>query len=141
MKYSIKNLKSFEGRQGYGYSCTIYKDGKKIGTTYNEANGGCSRYDLQPGEKEELLAFAQEQQGEDYCEAHDIFIMELIDDLEMTKKAKRSKTKTFAKIKINGEVDLYTFKAAYSVKVEETLKQKYGKDLIKVYEGICLGLI
>ena len=40
MKYTVKNVKSFIGREGYGYSCTLCKDGKKIGTVTDTANGG-----------------------------------------------------------------------------------------------------
>lgn len=40
MKYSVKNVKSFMGREGYGYSCSLYKDGKNIGTVTDTADGG-----------------------------------------------------------------------------------------------------
>ncbi len=40
MKYTVKNVKSFTGREGYGYSCSLYKDGKNIGTVTDTADGG-----------------------------------------------------------------------------------------------------
>ena len=40
MKYTVKNVKSFMGREGYGYSCSLYKDGKNIGTVTDTADGG-----------------------------------------------------------------------------------------------------
>ena len=40
MAYSVKNVKTFTGREGYGYSCSLFKDGKNIGTVTDTANGG-----------------------------------------------------------------------------------------------------
>lgn len=38
--YSVKNVKSFMGREGYGFNCTLYRKGKKVGTCMDDASGG-----------------------------------------------------------------------------------------------------
>jgi len=38
--YSVKNVKSFEGREGLGFNCNLYRDDKKIGSCIDDASGG-----------------------------------------------------------------------------------------------------
>ena len=38
--YSVKNVKSFMGREGYGFNCSLYRDGKKVGSCIDDASGG-----------------------------------------------------------------------------------------------------
>ena len=38
--YSVKNIKSFQGREGYGYNCNLYRNGKKVAFCYDDASGG-----------------------------------------------------------------------------------------------------
>lgn len=38
--YEVKNVKSFIGREGHGFACSVYKDGKKIGEALEPADGG-----------------------------------------------------------------------------------------------------
>jgi len=40
MGYAVKNVKSFQGREGIGYECSLYRDGKRVATVVNTANGG-----------------------------------------------------------------------------------------------------
>lgn len=55
MKYTVKNVKSFMGREGYGYSCSLYKDGKNIGTVTDTADGGEADLYLNSRELEDEL--------------------------------------------------------------------------------------
>ena len=38
--YSVKNVKSFMGREGYGYNATLYRGKNKIAFLIDSANGG-----------------------------------------------------------------------------------------------------
>ena len=40
MEYSVKGVKTFRGMEGTGWECSLYKDGKKIGTVLDDAHGG-----------------------------------------------------------------------------------------------------
>jgi hypothetical protein len=39
-KYQVKNVKSFQGRQGYGYECSLYRGGKRVAKVVDTASGG-----------------------------------------------------------------------------------------------------
>lgn len=38
--FTVKNVKSFQGRQGIGYIADLYKDNKKVATVEDYADGG-----------------------------------------------------------------------------------------------------
>jgi hypothetical protein len=40
MNFTVKNIKSFNGHEGIGYSATLYLDGKKFAEVLDDANGG-----------------------------------------------------------------------------------------------------
>jgi hypothetical protein len=39
-RLTVKNLQTCQGNEGYAYSCTLYLDGKKVGTARDDGNGG-----------------------------------------------------------------------------------------------------
>lgn len=43
--YSVKSIKSFRTRNGYGYSCNLMRDGKKVAEVLEEGRGGELRFD------------------------------------------------------------------------------------------------
>ena len=43
-KYAISNLKTFNGREGVGYSCTLLKGCKCIAECIDDARGGGINY-------------------------------------------------------------------------------------------------
>jgi hypothetical protein len=97
MKYEIKNLKTFNGRDGGGFEATLYKDGKRIATVFNDGCGGCTRYHFIDGDMEypvikelQALAVIVDPSCDGYSEAHDIYIDHLIDCKENNKLAKNA---------------------------------------------------
>ena len=40
MSWTVKNVKSMNGRDGLVTSSTLYRDGKKVATSFNDGNGG-----------------------------------------------------------------------------------------------------
>lgn len=101
--YSIKNYKECQGRDGYAFSLTLYKDNKRILSVKNSGCGGCNRYHaiLPKGTKPEvigktkrkrvakLLETAENVLESNYVEAHDMFIGKLIDDMLNERQLKR----------------------------------------------------
>lgn len=43
--YSITGLKTFRGNEGYGFNANLLIDGRKVAFVYDDANGGCYRYE------------------------------------------------------------------------------------------------
>lgn len=55
--YSVKNIKTFTGREGKGFNATLYRDGIKIALVIDSANGGelSFQWDNHADRKEERL--------------------------------------------------------------------------------------
>jgi hypothetical protein len=47
MTYTLKNVKSMQGREDMAFSCTIYKDGVRVGYGRNDGNGGMNHIDME----------------------------------------------------------------------------------------------
>lgn len=45
MQIELRNYKQFKGREGYGFSATLYIAGVSRGNVFDDANGGCLGYD------------------------------------------------------------------------------------------------
>lgn len=94
--YTVKNIKSFEGREGLGFNASLYRDEKSIGMVIDSGNGGCYDYNrLDKGEYDILMAHVKKNVPKWYIEwdksyhEHydpDIFIGKLITDVEINKK-------------------------------------------------------
>jgi hypothetical protein len=96
MKYQVKNLKTFNGRDGGGFEASLYKDGKRIATVFNEGCGGCTYYDFTDRTIEEAvraelkaLAVQNDPSCEGYAEADDLYIDHLLDCYENNRVAKK----------------------------------------------------
>lgn len=98
MKYEIKNLKTFNGHDGGGFECSLYRDGKRVATVFNSGCGGCNEYSF-PSQNnmaitvmKELMQLAVELDPscDGYVEAHDLYIAHLVDCKENNRLAKNA---------------------------------------------------
>lgn len=53
-KYSVKNVKSFMGMEGYGFNATVYRGNKRIGLAIDEGCGGPLTLRIDQDELDEL---------------------------------------------------------------------------------------
>lgn len=93
--YSVKNVKTFTGREGYGMNASLYKDGKRLGMVRDMANGGEFDYDFDWKHVEELEEFANKYLKEhpvifngkpmDYG-GRDVFVDQMIEEFEIEKQ-------------------------------------------------------
>ena len=134
MIYTVKNVKGFQGLEGYGYECSLYKDGKKIGTITDTANGGMADYYLDKGEKEildkhcETLPKIVDKYIPDGMEVDaDMFVGGLVDKYEADKQIKRwCKTQIVYTLKGDEENSYRTIKAVFSPKTKELMEKKFA---------------
>ncbi len=157
MIYTVKNVKNFQGREGYGFECSLYKDGKKIGTVTDTANGGMIDFYLNKGEKEILDTYCKTIPNEPYEQGisitekqfnqiypHgrptdcDIFLYNLVDGFEKMKKYRKwCKKDTVYRIETDDKGFYRTIKKPYDNWMREYLKKRYkGQGLIVVNELI-----
>jgi len=45
MKITVNAVKTFIGREGHGYNCNVFVDGKKVAFARDDASGGMADYD------------------------------------------------------------------------------------------------
>lgn len=45
MKYTVRNTKSFRGREGLGFNASLVRDGKTVAFVYDDASGGDSSFE------------------------------------------------------------------------------------------------
>lgn len=46
MSWTVKNVKSWNGQEGRGTTCTLYRDGKKVADCRDDATGGAWNFDF-----------------------------------------------------------------------------------------------
>lgn len=158
-KYEVKNVKSFTGREGYGYECSLYCDGKKVAKVLDEANGGeCyfswddyksekvkvtyERYGTErtvkatPAEAafyEHLKGKTYEFYGETNNHCQDTYVGHLVEVYEQNKQIKKwCKKETVFRLKGDKEGSFRTVKAPYDSRVQAFIDKKYGDKVEEV---------
>lgn len=137
--YGIKGLKSWEGRDGYGYQGTLTFENKKIGTFHDEGNGGCMDIDfVSPEAEKKLLTYLRSEHAEisEGAEPYSLFVAGLADELDYVRKIKRSRNKKTV-FCLKSEKSEWSFterhvQAPYSKKVADFIKGKYGDDVLAI---------
>lgn len=140
MAYSVKNVKTFMGTEGYGYNCNLYRDGKKVAEVVDTADGGLVNFYWEAkGEAELFRQYAltlpkidMSKWGmADVPQDIDTAIGGLVDEYENTKRIKRLCSKNWVYENPKKEGELFCFKKPSDRKAIEI---KY-KDII----GKCLN--
>lgn len=137
MTYTVKNIKTFRGRDGLGVNCSLYKDGKRIGTVDDMANGGQYDYGLINDEWIKLMEHVRtlppvEFHGSTLEHLNpDMFIGDLINDALEDKDLKRAcKTKTIITVK---DADGYfEYARKYGPESAENLHKWHGDNLKEI---------
>jgi hypothetical protein len=92
--YSVKNVRVRIGRQGFGFVCDLYRDGKKVAYDVEDrANGGCFIYrwvnDSGQRYKEEALFHEASKAKHSGPEPKDYFMSELVNEAVIESEYKR----------------------------------------------------
>ena len=141
MKITLKGLKSFQGMDGQAFRAQICFDGKVVGSVVNEGMGGpnnyvgLTSYGLSKKDTATLKAAANAA-GHKGIECEDMFIEDLIEEMDVLKEHKKNLKKGF---KVTAWVDLGPFERATihlfsKDNLEKHLKKNKAK-LIKLFEG------
>jgi hypothetical protein len=156
--YSIAKLKTWNTHDGGGYQGDIIKNGKTVGNFHNDGNGGCTMIDFWqmqgkkvvgrnrdeedafnafvktlpnvgtdlPGIRDTSEPFILEMDG-------DIFIGELVSDLEEKRFFKRKCAKsTWFRLEDAAPGSWMVLNTPFSEKVQEQLESKYGNKLLEI---------
>ena len=145
--YTINALKSFVGREGYGFNCNLLRNGKKVAFVQDMADGGEIRFDWicpknclpvecehNDGTKytenrnvEEILLRNHISTIEEYKEGSrgdmDCFVAGLVDEYENEKKNKAKCKKNIMFRSSDGHT--YSVKGQYNEQNKKTLMARY----------------
>ncbi len=143
--YTVKNVKTFTGREGLGWECSLYKDGQRLGTVLDDAHGGNLMFSIDRAEEKAL---------EDYCKtlpkrpwgfdgddldpegcdvSGEIFVSDLVGDfLENRDMKKRCKTHTVFTLKDGEKNAIWSMKSLFTPKVKKHLQDKHGDNLKEI---------
>jgi len=158
--YSVKNVKSFQGREGYGFNCTLYRDGKKVGSCIDDASGGEMypvSWDAKVDRKEEqrLLnahigtlpkvasSFGDGKMTLTIDEGW--FVTELVNQFEKQKEVRKVQrqcsTKTLFRTPTMEKGSYSWYKVPYNERVAKFVREKQGKDVEIFNEVFAEGKI
>jgi len=156
MNYSVKNVKSFRGREGHGFNSTLYRDNKRVAYVDDDANGGeCNYHWLDakeprvevettnwsgksvirkctPEEAKFLnhikgMIYTCQFTGDEHPMTEDIFVCELVEAYEEIKQYKRwCRKQTCFRLKGDKEGAWRTVNAPYDARVKAWVEKKYG---------------
>lgn len=152
MEFTLKNIKTHKGREGEGLNATIYRDGKQVGTIYDDANGGMVDFHfINKGERQKFEDYCsqawpktegakywliemkgvRELSTQDYMEG---FTNTFVDNYHTKKKLDRlAAKKTLFRIEGDDPDGWRTVTAPYSEKVLAFIRDKFGDKLVAIY--------
>jgi quinol monooxygenase YgiN len=134
--YTVKNVKSFRGNEGYGFNATLYRGDKRVALVMDDANGGCYSYEwygdasARKAEADMFTATAKQLYPDETFEVEDRAVARLVDDVLLLKDAAKA---TKGKVAIIKDGKLYTIKAPNGVVTPafiELVRQKNGNPTI-----------
>ena len=147
--YTVKNVKDFIGREGHGYECSLYKDGKRIGRVTDTAGGGMVDFYLDKGEKEildthckTLPKWGKEYGDSEYDTDCDHFVTSLVSAFEanahkMKQYRKWCKNQTVFRVVGDKDGEFRTLSQPYTESIKAHLEKKFvGQGLVIVNELI-----
>lgn len=136
--YTVKNIKTFRGMEGSGFSASIYRDGKNVGEVTDDASGGPMQFfwntrDEEKAAKDFEKNLPEKRYGD--FEKLDQYFSELVDDFETQKKFQRiSKKKTLFRLHGDNKEEWRTLsKPLTDSRVLPYLHDKYGDKLEAIY--------
>jgi hypothetical protein len=162
--YTLKGLKSWRGREGYGFQVKLVADGKVIAEVTDEAHGGQIRWDSRDDAALRAFGVAHglvaPSDGSDVPTPNDLYssrtgwekeleveevyataICTMVDALENEQRNKKQvrrwcKTETVFRLPDDKEGAYRTVKAVYAPPVRKFILQKYGPTVIILNEHL-----
>lgn len=139
-EFTIKGLKTFDGMEGGGFECSLYMDGKKVGTAFDSGSGGEARLnvtrEVESAFEKWAVANSPEEDVIPYWAVQGA-ICKLVDDFEELKNLKRlCRTKILFQIQGDEDGTWRTVKAKYGtpqgVQAIAWIEGKYAGKVTKI---------
>lgn len=138
-EWSVKGVKFMPGHDAPAMSCSLYRDGKRVATVFDDSWGGGYQYRWLVGDLKDFDAFStafvveskQFKDGLPYDA--DCVVDILVNAFEDAKRYKKLyKTKTVFSLKDTPD-EVWTINLRFCPKVKEHLVAKYGENLNEIF--------
>lgn len=141
--YRVTGVKTFRGREGYGYNATLWRGEKKVAFVMDEGCGGEPRYEWTDGfydtpEQKLLAAYAASLPPLEHSSLgtipmdSDLFVEGLVFDADNERRLKRlCKTKTLFRVKGDEEGSWRTY-AVTGAAIEARIVREHGEALEEI---------
>lgn len=151
----IKKMKRMQGLDGWIWSCDVHLNRVRIGSVFDDGNGGCLSVDISATDQAKLVAALKGVDyplgltfvGEDFVEPDTDYgyiewvLPTIADELESLKKLQRAaKTKTLYQLHDDKEGEHWVIKQVYSTALFAALQKKHGSNLKEVLNEAIAGL-
>ena len=146
--YEVKGVKSFLGREGYGFNATMYRNGKRIAFVVDSADGGDYDWDWVDRKEEIILQTNVDTLpkvaigcrkwqfgagGDDLTIDIDWFISGLVEKFENDKAFRtKCKSKTLFILHSHQEGQYMIDPSPYTAGVKTKIESEYGADLKEI---------
>lgn len=133
--YTVKNMKTMNGRNGVIWQCKIYKGKDLVVEAFNDGNGGCTDMDYADKNSDLAKEFKQlaESLSEFNFEQDGSFAAELADTQESINRIlKQCKASTLIQLKGDGDEEYRVIKQPYSASLGIRIKAHYGESLSNI---------
>ena len=164
MSWSVRKVKTFEGREGQGFNAELLRDGKPVAAVTDDASGGEYRFSWYDwhvpkaefhvhdfrgtvcshvGTPEERLlcehadaqTYVNELNGNQYHMDADMFVGQLVDTYANNRTFRRlSRTRTLFRLKSDPDGGWSSIRIPYSTETATKLLKQYGSELVQVYD-------
>lgn len=137
---TVKNVKTFQGNEGTGYTCTLYWNNKKAGTATDDAWGGPLQvwWD-KSAPTQDILAWAKQHpaaKDATHVDPIDFVIEELVSEFETHKRLKRhAKTKTLFRLNGDKPGEWRIIPKPFTSSIQSALFNKYPHQIETIYNA------
>lgn len=133
--YSVKNVKSFMGREGYGFEASLYKHGKRVGSITDVADGsGQLQYNMKHEDIKAYQEYAAEKTKEKF-EGDMTLACEIVTAFEVIADLKKETGKAICFFTPTHGVGEYTCQPASRTKLPTAAYRSLTGDAITTMLG------
>jgi hypothetical protein len=152
----LKNMKQMEGLDGLAWSCSVYLDGKKIGTVFDGGNGGPLSVEIDAGPLSQLVKALKaveyplnldlgeglrlDEPTTDYGYV-ELVLPNIADEHDTVKRIKRAASQKMLITQVGDEEGTYwPLKAPYTAQNAQLVREHYGQKLVCIVNELLIGL-
>jgi len=133
--WSVKNVKTFRGREGHGFNASLYFMNKRVALVYDDASGGPVVFEWKDRDAEKAMQALCGGQSpvRGVTIDPDLLVGTLIDEYESDRVLRRHcKTKVMFRLPTDPADEYRIFKTGFTAEIVDRIHRDYGAKAIIV---------